>query len=196
MCWPLGAAGCIRLKQWLPLLPASSNGRDRKLRHLDCLCNPGIPYVGGCVGEPVVAGDSFDDEAAAFVALGACLTQAAWVMYERSPTLWVLETHGAWDPPNGIDFGACVRRRSSEAHAIFRDSPDTPQGLRAAAMLERKLGDYLLAHRCTGHGPDEGMTVLDALRSLDRASPASCHQGAGRRFRAAARAGHRSRTGG
>lgn len=151
-------------------LAATSNGRDRTLRRLDFLCKSGRHYLGGCVGEGVFADDRFDDEAAAFVAMGACLAPAAWVMHERSPLLWVQEFGGQWTF-NNLDFGACVRKRARGVGYLHHDSPDTPLGLRAAAMLERKLGNYLLNHKCTGRGPDDCLTLLDALLSLNPRSP-------------------------
>lgn len=129
------------------------------------------PRLDALHGYVVLAGSNFDDEATAFVALGACLPPAAWVVFEQSPMLWVLEHGGQWKAPNDLDFGGCVRKRSQENMAPGRSSPDTAGGIRAAVVLEKKLTDYLLKNRCSGKGPDDCLTLLDALLSLSPSSP-------------------------
>ncbi|HEY3198551.1 MAG TPA: hypothetical protein VGJ57_11100 [Nitrospirales bacterium] len=109
-------------------------------------------------------------EAGAMIALFKCLPPAAWRVQHMDPILWVTEHNGRWDVPQTFDFGMCVRRQRED----FKDrgfpepsSPETRRGRTSAAVLEKKLSEYLLKHRCSGKGPDSCLPLLRALRSLN-----------------------------
>jgi hypothetical protein len=105
-------------------------------------------------------------QAGAQVALMHCLPTPMWYVQHADPMVWAMEHGGGWDQPNVFDFGKCVRMQSDEGDPPFPSSPLTARGKASAAILEQKLSDYLLAHRCSGKGPDSCLPLLHALASL------------------------------
>lgn len=105
-------------------------------------------------------------QAGAQVALMTCLAAPAWYVQHIDPMLWTIEQNGRWEQPGGDDFGNCVRKQSND---LLRKAsvPLTERGKTSAAILEEKLGDYLLAHACSGKGPDSCLPLLHALVSLN-----------------------------
>jgi hypothetical protein len=106
-------------------------------------------------------------EAGANVALMHCYPNAAWYVRHDEPMLWAMEYKAGWDHANVFDFGICVRQQGEEGGVTWRGNPDTPRGQASAAVIARVLSRYLLAHGCTGDGPNRCLPMLHALRSLN-----------------------------
>lgn len=116
---------------------------------------------------PLLADASWGKEAGAMLALMACLPGPAWHVRSEDPMRWAVEHHTNWQLPNSEDFGKCVRRHSERWETDSRSSTETGRGTAFAAILEKKISNYLLAHRCEGTGPDSCMPLLEALESLN-----------------------------
>lgn len=140
--------------RWYPMQNIDKPAIDRD-RYLD------VPAL------PLLADASWGKEAGAMLALMACLPGPAWRVRREDPMRWAVEHRSNWQLPNSEDFGQCVRRRSEKWETDSRSSPETGRGTAFSAILEKKISNYLLAHRCEGTGPDSCMPLLEALESLN-----------------------------
>lgn len=106
-------------------------------------------------------------QAGAMIALFNCLAPPAWSVLHDDPMLWAMENGGMYEPPNGFDFGVCVRKQSETGMSPFEGSPNTERGEQSATILERLLSGQLKKVGCAGTGPDRCLPLLHALVSLN-----------------------------
>ncbi|HWU68794.1 MAG TPA: hypothetical protein VN046_07950 [Stenotrophobium sp.] len=105
-------------------------------------------------------------EAGALSALFNCMPWANWAVESDDPLLWTMQRGDNWDVPNTFDFGLCVRKQREDQSFAWPNDPDTARGARSAAIIEERLSRQLLAHGCSGTGPDHCLGLLRALFSL------------------------------
>ncbi|MGH8506084.1 MAG: hypothetical protein ACRETM_08975 [Stenotrophobium sp.] len=106
-------------------------------------------------------------EGGALSALFNCLPWANWVVESDDPLLWIMQRGDNWDVPNTQNFGLCVRKQREDRSYAWPSDPDTARGARSAAIIEDRLSRQLLAHGCSGSGPDHCLGLMHVLFSLD-----------------------------
>ncbi|WP_295577648.1 hypothetical protein [uncultured Lamprocystis sp.] len=117
-------------------------------------------------GLALYADATWADEASAMTALVACTPGPVWVVHHQDPLLWIVEYNAYWPADSGA-FGRCVRSQQEEWSGPWSGTPETARGQTSAAILEQKLGRFLLQHDCTDTGPDSCLVWLHALYSLN-----------------------------
>ncbi|MDP2828163.1 MAG: hypothetical protein Q8O37_06115 [Sulfuricellaceae bacterium] len=122
---------------------------------------------------------SWGDEQAAFLVLWNCMPQIAWLKPTESPFMRRLNDgipfqHIASRNSSELDFGMCVRERSTRRLARTRDDMLNNEavlrriGDRVSPVLRHKFSHHLASHRCQGTGPDD--CVLNLLLWADLSS--------------------------
>jgi hypothetical protein len=145
--------------QWARMLPkrgidAPVAERDRSAKQLDVY----------------IVNEKWAKESGAQLALLHCLPAAAWRVHDIEPVIWAMRHEGGWRSSSGADFGTCVRTQQ-DYFGQHRDGRETVRGKASAEILENKLSAFLLAHGCSGKGPDSCTGLLVALTSLNRHHP-------------------------
>jgi hypothetical protein len=146
--------------QWARMLPenridAPVAERDRSAKDLDVY----------------VVDQKWARESGAQLALLNCLPAAAWRVHGMEPVIWAMRHEGGWRSNSGPDFGTCVRTQAEDYFGPHRDGQETARGKASAEILENKLSAFLLAHGCSGKGPDSCTGLLVALTSLNAHHP-------------------------
>lgn len=113
------------------------------------------------------ADERWASESGAMMALLHCYPQAAWYAQGDDPMYWAVG--GTWMEPRTAEFESCVR--DGRAGRFREAATATRIGAAWAAVLEHKFSTHLLAHGCTGAGPDHCLLMLHALHSLNPRHP-------------------------